>query len=405
VSEVFQLRPIEKLRKVLVPAAMPKVVEQSMLSWAIGLFYLVTSEIFSTGSAQYAVKYGIGSALSQLAFSGNLTAYVLGIAVFVVFVVVTRLVFFRYLENRFIQRTKAKHSVPSQLRLRAGVLGGAVERRFEIAGKIFGKRIKAFERTEAREAKRIHRINRNGSAAVVTVLVVAVLAVLLLVKGVAAQEAQVLYSMAFSLGRIWLAFALTLAVSVPLGIYIVFMSKREESYMTLFQILASIPATILLPAIVIGLKGVPGEGELVAFFIFFLSGFWYMLFSIVSTKSSIQQSWTEAKQVFQVKGKKAWKYFYLKAILPGLVTGGITAIAAEWNASIVAEYFTASGIGGVGNAVTSVGIGLGKLLDLALASGNIQLLALALINLTIIIILINRLFWKRLYNRVMAVYK
>ena len=39
---------------------------------------------------------------------------------------------------------------------------------------------------------------------------------------------------------------------------------------------------------------------------------------------------------------------YLKAILPGLITGGITAIAAEWNASIVAEYFTATGIADYG---------------------------------------------------------
>jgi NitT/TauT family transport system permease protein len=404
VSGVFQLTPVERLRKVLVPAAMPKVINQAELSWAVGLFYLVTSEIFSTGSAQYSVKYGIGAAIAQLAFAGNLTAYALGIVVFIAFVVVTRLVFFRYLEDMFTKRTVKQRKAPL-ISLRPTPWEENVERRFAIAERIFGKRIKAFERTEAHEARRLHRIRRNGSAVVLAVLIIAVVAVLLLVKGVASEEMTVLYSMAFSLGRIWLAFALTLAISVPLGIYLVFISKREESYMTLFQILASIPATILLPAIVIVLKGVPYSGELVAFFIFFLSGFWYMLFSIVSTKASVQQSWDEAKQVFQVKGKNAWRYMYLKAILPGLITGGITAIAAEWNASIVAEYFTATGIGGVGTAVTSVGVGLGKLLDLALASGNIQLLALALINLTIIIILINRLFWKRLYNRVMSVYR
>jgi len=55
--------------------------------------------------------------------------------------------------------------------------------------------------------------------------------------------------------------------------------------------------------------------------------------------------------------------------------------------------------------VTSVGVGLGKLLDLALATGNIQLLALALINLTIIIIVVNRLLWKRAYGKVMSVYR
>jgi ABC-type anion transport system duplicated permease subunit len=52
-----------------------------------------------------------------------------------------------------------------------------------------------------------------------------------------------------------------------------------------------------------------------------------------------------------------------------------------------------------------VGTGLGKLLDLTLSSGNLQLMALCLINLTIVIIIVNRLLWKRSYNRVMAVYR
>jgi NitT/TauT family transport system permease protein len=110
------------------------------------------------------------------------------------------------------------------------------------------------------------------------------------------------------------------------------------------------------------------------------------------------------REAFGVRGGRAWRFVYLGAIMPGLITGTITAIAAEWNASIVAEYFTTSGVG-AGTAVVSVGNGLGKLLDLALSSGNLQLMALGLINLTIIIIVLNRVVWKRAYNRVMSVYR
>ncbi|MDE1865604.1 MAG: ABC transporter permease subunit [Candidatus Micrarchaeota archaeon] len=407
VSQVFQLSPIERLRKVLIPAAMPKVVEQSTLSWSIGLFYLVTSEIFSTGSKDYAVQYGIGPGLVHLAFSGNLAAYALGIIVFIAFVVATRLLFFRYLENRFVKRTTPRGG-HSWLKLgqRRWRWGERAEHRFAIAGKILERKTMAAIgwRNRLHEARRIQRIIRNGTWTVLAGLVVIMIVVLLLNRGLASSELDVLYAMAFSLGRIWLAFALTLAIALPLGIYVVFMTKRSESYMVLFQILASIPATVLLPAIVIAFKGAPYRGELVALAIFFLSGFWYLLFSIVSTRASMQESWEEAKEIFQVKGKSAWKYFYLKAVLPGLITGSITAIAAEWNASIVAEYFTTTGISG-GSVVSSVGTGLGKLLDLTLASGNIQLMALGLINLTIVIIVVNRLLWKRSYNRVMSVYR
>jgi len=101
---------------------------------------------------------------------------------------------------------------------------------------------------------------------------------------------------------------------------------------------------------------------------------------------------------------QAWKKIYIYAILPGLITGAVTGIAAEWNASIVAEYFTSTGIGN-GAVLTSVSIGIGKLLDLSLDNGNMVLMLLALLNFTIMIVIINRLVWKRLFNRIEDIYK
>jgi NitT/TauT family transport system permease protein len=146
------------------------------------------------------------------------------------------------------------------------------------------------------------------------------------------------------------------------------------------------------------------SGELVAFSIFFLSGIWYMLFGIVSTRSSISQEVGEVRRLFNVRGWNAFSKVYVLAVLPGAVTGGITAIAAEWNASIVAERFTSTAVGS-GAILTTVGTGLGKLLDVALANGQIWIMLLGLINLTIVIIVIDRLLWRRLYNRIESVYR
>ena len=88
-----------------------------------------------------------------------------------------------------------------------------------------------------------------------------------------------------------------------------------------------------------------------------------------------------------------------KAIIPGLITGAITGIAAEWNAAIVAEYFS---IGT--NVVSQVSVGVGKLLDLSLAANNLPLMLLTLINMTAMIIIINTLLWKRLYRRLAKIY-
>src|SRR5208282_2191409 len=94
-----------------------------------------------------------------------------------------------------------------------------------------------------------------------------------------------------------------------------------------------------------------GHGEHVAFVIFFLSGIWYVIFGMIAATRTLPSNIFEVQKVFGVRGKLAWTKIYLKALLPGFITGAITGIAAEWNASIVAEYFTASGAGASASTV------------------------------------------------------
>jgi len=418
VSRVFRLGAMEKLLKVDIPAAMPRVVDQSMLSWAVGLFYLVTSEIFSTGSKSYTVTYGIGVALTQLASRGNVLDYVVGIVVFIAFVVVTRFLLFGYLERRFIKRSGRAAQQPNILSriLLHQTLVDAASKRISGFGREVGriaqqgpgaaKKKRAFAASGARRATpAISRLSASRFYhAAVLIAVVAVVLLLVTNQGIRNDEYLVLVALALSIARIWLAFAVVLLVAFPLGVYIVFLTRKGTAYLTLFQIIASIPATILLPAIAFSLRGQSFSGELVAFIVFFLSGIWYVVFGIVSSRGTIQENVMEVKKVFGVRGAKAWRYIYSKAVLPGLITGGITAVAAEWNASIVAEWFTTSGVSN-GTVITSVGNGLGRLLDLSLANGNLTLMIIGLINLTAVIIIVNRLFWKRAYRKVMQVYK
>ena len=407
VSEVYQLGWFGRMRRVWIPASMPKVVEQSMLSWSIGLFYLVTSEIFSTGSSAYSVKYGIGVALTNLALSGNYAGYVIGIAVFIIFVVITRFALFAPMEGLFcaytgqkkterrftnpIHRFRLKNALKIRLRWPAGRRPLAHRNRTEEANA-------AAPGGGAREIR---------LAYIALPALVLLLALLYAFGALTAQnllyEYGVLIALATSFARVWIAFAVIVAVAVPISVYLIFMSKHRGAYVLLFQVLASIPATILLPVIVLALKDYPFHSELVAFVIFFLSGLWYMVFSIMANRSSIQESIFEVKKVFGVKGIDAWKNVYLKAIVPGLITGSITAIAAEWNASIVAERFTSMGVG-TGNVITSVGTGMGEYLDVQLAAGHLWLMALALVNLTVMIVIINRLVWKKAYGKVANIY-
>jgi NitT/TauT family transport system permease protein len=74
-----------------------------------------------------------------------------------------------------------------------------------------------------------------------------------------------------------------------------------------------------------------------------------------------------------------------------LITGLITAPGGAWNASIVAEYFHFRGR-------TFSTVGLGAVISQATDRGNLRLLLAATISLAAMVVTINRLAWRRLYN-------
>jgi len=405
VAGLYHLTGWQRLTKILIPASMPHVVEQSALSWSIGLFYLVTSEIFSTGGSTLYTVQGIGVELTKLAFSNNLGAYLAGIVVFVIFVVATRFLFFRPLEKHF--NKSGMHKSSERLTIFKRMLDFDTYSRILKLHRRLSSQAKPETKKIQPEITQTNKIRKRSyrylyvMAAIALIGVIAYLFVLYPILGT--YEYEALISILASLARIWFAFAVILIIAIPLCTFLIFISKHSESYMLLFQIIASIPATILLPIVALALSPYPFHGELVAFVVFFLSGIWYIVFSVIASSRTLSSDIFDIKKLFHVKGGTAFRKIYLKAIIPGLVTGAVTAIAAEWNASIVAEYFTTTAIYG-GTLVSSVNIGIGKFLDTSLSSGNLTLMFIGLVNLTVMIILVNMFLWKRLYSRLSKIY-
>lgn len=375
----------QRLKKIFIPAALPRLSEQLSLSWAIGLFYLVTSEIFSIGTENYAVKRGIGAEFVKAAATGNFYLYLYSIIIFVLFVVITRLVVFERFDrfaNRYYledyKKRKKERLTFSSLHFAGFAMGEKLKKRIS---KLFLYAFCLFIASIAVFA--VYRLSHSASVQ--------------MLYSIINYEEYSLLSLAVSFLRVWSAFLVIVAVSVPLSISVIFLSKRTKRYMLIFQTIASVPATILLPAIA---ELVYGNSNMLAFIIYFLSGLWYVVFSIVATAKYLPPNIDEVKKIFHLNGITAWRKIYLKAILPGIITGAVTGIAAEWNASIVAEYFSV----GSGKIITSVGVGIGKALNIALAENNLLLMGVLLINMVAMIMIINYFIWRRLYNKVSSVY-
>jgi NitT/TauT family transport system permease protein len=99
----------------------------------------------------------------------------------------------------------------------------------------------------------------------------------------------------------------------------------------------------------------------------------------------------EAARIFRFSSLERWRRLILPGIFPYLVTGLVTASGGAWNASIVAEYFHFQG-----RIVEAPG--LGSTISAASDQGHFQVLLAATLIMATIVVLINRLLWRRLYR-------
>jgi NitT/TauT family transport system permease protein len=86
-----------------------------------------------------------------------------------------------------------------------------------------------------------------------------------------------------------------------------------------------------------------------------------------------------------------WRVLILPALFPYIITGAVTASGGAWNASIVAEHVTYGG-----QVFTTPGVG--AVIAAATDKGNYPLLLAGTLALVLTVVLINRLFWRRLYH-------
>jgi len=187
--------------------------------------------------------------------------------------------------------------------------------------------------------------------------------------------------------------ALLLAVSwtVPAGVAIGLNPRLARRAQPIVQMVASIPATALFPALLLVLIDLPGGLNYASVALMLLGTQWYVLFNVIAGAMAIPGDLREAALVFKLTGWRRWRSLVLPAIFPSLVTGMITATGGAWNASVVSEYVSFS------NHTYST-VGLGALIADSANAANYPLLLAATLTMALVVVAINRLLWRRLYR-------
>jgi NitT/TauT family transport system permease protein len=202
---------------------------------------------------------------------------------------------------------------------------------------------------------------------------------------------ELLESAALTFLRVNTALILGALWTVPVGVAIGSNPRLARIAQPLVQMAASIPATALFPIILLFLLRLRGGLEIAAMLLMLLGTQWYILFNVIAGAMAIPTDLKEAARIYRFGSWDRWRYLILPGIFPYLVTGMVTASGGAWNASIVAEYFHFQG-----KIVSTPG--LGSTISSASDSGRFDVLLASTLIMATVVVLINRLLWRRLYR-------
>ncbi len=398
---IFRFGGWLRFRAVELPFAMISLIWNSMMSWAGGWFFLMAAEMFTVGQRDYRLP-GLGAYLREAAQEGDLRAVGLGVATLIVVIVALDQFVWRPLlawADRFkLEMVEAGRPPTSRLfdAWRASQLAGAVGRRavLPVLDRLDTSLIRRFPSAEGSEMRAIARPARFYVAAALggaVLLYGAVRATGMLMAIPSTQWQVVGVGLAATLLRVSSALVIALAWTVPVGVAIGTNVRLAAWLQPLAQIAASIPATALFPVFLAALIALPGGLNLAAVLLMLTGTQWYLLFNVIAGASAIPQDLKYTADMLGLSRVDRWRALILPALWPYIITGAITAGGGAWNASIVAEYVEFGGR-------TVATRGIGALIAGATASGNFPLLLAATLAMVLTVVLINRLFWRRLYR-------
>jgi NitT/TauT family transport system permease protein len=383
-------------RRLLLPACVPRLVYNSMLSWAGGWYFLIASEIIAVGRQSWVLP-GLGSYVGEAITLGRHGLAVAGLVTLVAVITLLNGLVWSPLESwseRFRYETQAGETAtpPLARRLlrRAPLVRGGLVRVGRRAGRL-GVRLAAaashaLSRPWIRPALALAAVAGLGALGYGAVRTVEVL-----LRPLPSEAGEVPAALVRSFLRLLLAYAISLAWTIPLACWVSRSARRAARLMPVVQVLASVPATAFFPVLVAVVLRLRLDLNVAAVALVLTGMQWYLLFNLVGAAQAMPEDVRELARATDARGLFYLRRFFLPAALPSLVTGSLTAWGGRWNALVLSESVTAAG------RTWSVR-GIGTMLDQATyVKGDLQMITLVIVAMVATVLLLNRAVWRPLY--------
>lgn len=401
VAALARLRRLEVLKQIEIPFATTGLLWNSMLAMAGGWFFLMVVESFSLGDQAFRLP-GIGSYMAVAIETGDSGAIVAGIVAMTVVIVLVDRCFWAplvYASQRSMAAPDAEAGPkPIVLQLLEQSQTKRLVYRWREEWEAWRERHRRpVPRDSASPAD--PRVRRALLAARVALLVAASSLVGYGLLELARMVTQIspltwlaqLRDTCYTGLRVTVAVVLGSLWTVPVGVWIGTQPKWTRRLQPVVQVVAAFPAPMIFPIVTFALLWAGIPFELGAAILMVVGSQWYILFNVIGGATRIPSSLFELADAFRVRGLPYWRDFILPAVFPSLVNGWITAAGGAWNASIVSEYVYYGG-------ERYVASGIGASISTAAQQGDYPRLAAGIVVMITVIIIVNRLFWNRLYR-------
>jgi NitT/TauT family transport system permease protein len=405
-----------RLRRLILPACVPKLVYNSILSWMAGWYFLIACEIITAGPAHYQLP-GLGSFLMSAADKGRSGEMVAGLLVLLAVIVLMDAIVWQPLSN-WAEKFRYEFAASSEPMRSLGVLDA-----MSAVGPAITRMMRSLLRPPLRSIRRafsstppFNPAAHPGMVRAANYARIAVLTgfALLLVYAVAdgmialvrtllepwpAVSKSIPAATGLSILRLLAAYMISLAWTVPCAIAASESQRFARRLTPIAEIIGSIPATALFPLIVVFVIRITGGMNLASILLILTGMQWYLLFNLLAGVSQIPADLKEAARAFGLSRFATWRKLTIPSMIPSLLTGSITAWGGGWNALILSEYFVYRG-------QTYQVFGLGALLDNATyQTGSGVMILLTLLSMVLVVVLLNRLVWRRFYDIATERYK
>jgi NitT/TauT family transport system permease protein len=400
-ARIMRLTKWERFWKLDVPSGMIPLVWNGMMSFGGAWFFLAASESISVLNHTYALP-GIGSYVAASIEQSSLSHVGIAIVVMIFLVIGVNFLFWRPVvawAERFRVEESASAERPRSYVLdflRRSSVPDMVGRPARPVGRMFDRVTRPFGLAEHPLQRPVIRARTGDVFFAGGVTVVAVFGAWKALDYVHVHVGLGAFGPAFVDGaitfvRVVILLIIASIIWVPIGVWIGMDPKVSRLAQPVVQVLASFPANFLFPFAAAFFVATGLSLNIGGIFLMALGAQWYILFNVIAGASAIPSDLREAMRLMGVRGRLRWTKFILPSIFPAYVTGGITAAGGAWNASIVAEIVTYG-------KHTLVAKGLGAYIAEAARVGNFPEVLIGVAVMSVYVVGLNRLVWRRLYR-------